>query len=459
MKKTDTIIASATPPGSSAIGVVRLSGPSAATIIDRVISYKHGTGTKSFKSHTVHYGTLLYNGVPIDQVLVTVMFAPNSYTGEDVVEVSCHGNMEVVKRLLRICIDHGARLAEPGEFTKRAFLNGKIGLLQAEAVMELIEAKSDRALVAAASQLAGRLEKRIKEVRDSLIGIGADLEARIDFPDEELECASLEAIARRIEHQIAVCMGLCDTYAQGTAIKTGLYVAFTGKVNVGKSSLFNRLMGEDRAIVTDERGTTRDIVEGRLALNGNALVLVDTAGMDGHDGAAAAEAIKRSREAVKKADIVILVGDASNRDTFDRRNCFERDTWQKAIVVCNKADKAAGNGRHYREILPDACPFVEVSAKTGQGIDVLRTAITERVESLVGNVSEEALHVNYRQYVALQDAVSELRNATRAYGEGFGEEVMALELGHAIRSVSALLGIDLHDEVIHKIFDTFCIGK
>ena len=481
MGELDTIAAISTPPGEGGIGIVRLSGPGAFGIASEIFTPakgKAGSKTKTplvsdrgkVKKRRILYGLITdpETAEEIDEVLMTLMPAPNTYTKEDIVEINCHGGALPVGKTLDLVLKRGARLALPGEFTKRAFLNGRIDLTQAEAVLELIRAKSDEAEKAALAQLKGGLGKKIREQTGRLTGICAHLEAAIDFPEEDT--------GGQTEAEFAACIGeirkalntLSNTYEEGRLLRDGIRTAILGKPNVGKSSLLNALLGAPRAIVTEVPGTTRDVISEYMNLGGHALRIMDTAGIRKGEGAPEIEGVRRSLIALEEADIVLCVLDGSlglGKEDFEIIGRIRAEN-KRCIFVINKTDlprvwpPSSIENTHGRNILEGA-GTVSVSAKTGQGIDALKERIIGAFSQAKSGFLPAAGHIitSIRQKSALERAVLALGNAIDAMRDKMPAEIVAMELRESLHELGTITGEVGVEEILAKIFDEFCIGK
>ena len=474
MHDEDTIAAISTPPGEGGIGIVRLSGPEALSIAKRIFSPPPGARNKE-KENKINIGAIktrlmLYGfitdpetGEQIDEVLIAVMRAPNTYTRQDIVEINCHGGAQPLARTIELALRLGARLALPGEFTKRAFLNGRIDLTQAEAVLSLIQAKSDEAGRAALAQLKGGLGGRIKEETGKLARICAHLEASIDFPEEEIEPDELAKIMGPLEQLAKRLRTLSDSYEEGKFLKDGIKTAILGKPNVGKSSLLNALLSQERAIVTEIPGTTRDVISEYINLGGYALKIMDTAGIREARDRPEQEGVKRSLSALEEADLVLCVLDGS-------AGIEEQDLWiinrikahgKKSILVINKKDLQWANGFKETEANTptDGWPAVNISAKTGDGIAELKQLIVENFRRKGPSHEAGLLITSLRHKTALDTAFRALGRAIEAIGSGLPAEIISLELSEALRELGNITGEVSTDDILAMIFNEFCIGK
>ena len=474
---TDTIAAISTPPGRGGIGIVRLSGPQAASIaallvrphqplehaharLADVIDIREAAGAMEEAPDSEGARA---RSTSIDEALVTFFAAPNSYTSEDLVEIAAHGSPVVLELLLRRALELGARLAEPGEFTQRAFLAGRLDLTQAEAVRDLIDAQTLTQARQAASQMGGALSRRAVPAKQSLVELIALLEAGIDFAEDDIDVTPQTEIARRIDEITSTLAGLEASFARGRIVHDGLTLAIVGRPNVGKSSLFNRLVERDRAIVTASPGTTRDLVTERISLGGIPLEFVDTAGF--REGArelieeAEQLGIRRSHEALADAAIVLIVLDATQPLTGKDQRLFAAVEDRPAIVVLNKSDLVASESGSALKSQPALAGLtaLSTSALTGEGISALR----ERILALAtgGAAAEPGMLTNLRQHQAVTTAHSALADAAKANAGTIPHEMILLDLYRALWALDSLTGQTTSDDILNLIFSTFCIGK
>jgi tRNA modification GTPase len=446
----DTIAALATPLGDGGLAVVRLSGPKAFVVADRVFKPAGGGAPTPSKapSHTVHYGRIVVGGKEVDEVLLTVFRAPRTFTREDTVEVSCHGGVLVSRRVLDALLDAGARAAEPGEFTQRAFLNGRIDLAQAEAVADLIHARTQLALNVARRQLGGELSVRVEAVRDAVMATLAHVEAHLDFPDEDIDPDTHEALLRRMNGALDSIQSIRKSACDGEILRRGVRAAIVGRPNAGKSSLLNRLLGRDRAIVSPIPGTTRDTLEETADIRGVPVVFVDTAGLRPSADPIEAEGIRRSEAAAAEADLVLWVVDASESVAL-----HEPVPPTGALLVFNKADLPAGRTP------PDGWDACAVSCVTGEGLDALRDRIASRVLAGRALGDEAPLAVNARHADALRRASKSLELAITALAAGEPLDLAALDLRAAAGAVGEITGHTTTEDLLDLIFSRFCLGK
>lgn len=456
---TDTIAAVSTPPGRGGIGIVRLSGPRAPSIAAQLVSLRHPLEhTRARLAHVLDAPELAEGASRIDEALVTYFAAPNSYTAEDVVEIAAHGSPVVLELLLRRASALGARLAEPGEFTQRAFLAGRIDLTQAEAVRDLIDAQTLTQARQAASQMGGALSRRVTPVKQSLVELIAQLEAGIDFAEDDVDVTSQAEIARRIDALTPPLAALEASFARGRIVHDGLTLAIVGRPNAGKSSLFNRLVERDRAIVTATPGTTRDLVTERISLGGIPLELVDTAGL--REGREEAEqlGIARSREALADAAIVLIVLDATQPLNDEERTLLSAAASRSALVAVNKSDLVASHSSSV-QLAPELSGMTTLatSALTGEGISALRESILALATG--GAAAEPGMLTNLRQQQAVSTALAALGDAASANAAGIPHEMILLDLYRGLWALDSLTGQTTPDDILNLIFSTFCIGK
>ena len=458
----DTIAAVSTPIGEGGIGIVRMSGPQAPAILSSLFSPgalpRLAAAAPSLEPYHLHYGHITdpATGELVDQVLAVHMPAPRTYTRQDVVEIDAHGGIVAVRRILSLCLERGARLAEPGEFTLRAFLNGRIDLAQAEAVLDVVRAKTDRALQTALGQLAGRLSERVRSVRTLLVDLLAHIEAGIDFFEDELPARDVAADLDRTLGDLQDLLACAD---RGIVYRQGVRAAIVGRPNVGKSSLLNCLLRTSRAIVTEIPGTTRDTLEETLNLNGVPVILVDTAGI-----AAATDdpierlGVERSRQALDQADLAILVLDAAEPLTGADRTIAGLIGAKPAIVALNKIDLVrSGEDKALASVLP--APAIRISALTGQGLDLLEEAIVETVLSGQVAASDVPVVSNPRHKERLSRALEHVRAAREAVRANLTADLVAIDLTAAVHALGQVTGQTAGDDLLDNIFGRFCIGK
>lgn len=447
----DTIAAIATPPGEGGIAIIRISGPDAIVVGDRVFSGP----VSRYASHTAHCGQIRdAAGQVVDEALLLVMLGGRSFTGDPTVEVHCHGGALITKRVLETVLAAGARLAQPGEFTYRAFVNGKLDLAQAEAVQALIGAKSALALSAASDQLQGRVSERVRAFQRRLIDVAAVLEAWVDFPEEGLEFTTFEELLGDLRQVVLQMRHLADTFHHGRVMREGASLCLAGCPNVGKSSLMNALLDQDRAIVTPIAGTTRDLIEETVRLGALHFRLVDTAGIRTASDLVEQEGIRRSREAMERADIVLLVLDAARALGHDDRELLNRARAYRTVVIWNKSDLVASPP----EAL-DFSPVISVSATQRRGFDELQNAIERLLFSQNLPSRDEVVLTHARHHEALERAIEACQRTVQGLEHDLSPEFLCIEMREALVALSSILGQEISEEILSAIFARFCLGK
>jgi len=453
----DTIAAIATPVGEGGLAVIRISGPHALAVADGCFAPigKASLKPSAAATHTLHFGYIIHKGQNVDEVLLAVMRPPHTFTREEVVEITCHGGILPAKLVLDAVLEGGARLAEPGEFTRRAFLNGRIDLVQAEAVADLIHSRTELALRAANEQLAGKLSQRINQLRDEMVETLAHIEAHIDFPEEDIAPDTKDQLVARLDHAVAFMDGLLRTANEGQILRRGIRAAIVGRPNAGKSSLLNQLLGRSRAIVSPIPGTTRDTIEETANIRGLPVVFIDTAGLREARDEIEVEGVRRSRQSLEQAELVLHVLDTSQPLTEADRKYLDELSGKRRILVCNKTDLPA------QLCLPSdlKSPAVEVSCLTGQGIEALKDAIKELIWS--GQIKAEMLQVmiNSRHQEALNRARAATLRTVEALRGDQTLELVALDLRIAVNAIGEIVGKTTTEDLLDVIFSQFCIGK
>lgn len=454
----DTIAAISTPPGRGGIGILRLSGPRALAIAQSVLRLSHGRQLASMAPFSAAHGWVMQGDGPVDEIIATVMRAPRSYTTQDVVEINCHGGPVPLRRALELVLAGGARLADPGEFTKRAYAFGRIDLAQAEAVLDVVNAQTEAACAAALSQLAGGLSARIAALRSDLLDVMAGLEAAIDFGEEDPGAPRFTELCERCAALRSRVDDLLQTAKAGQVLRDGLRVAIAGRPNVGKSSLMNALLGRERVIVTPVPGTTRDTVEDALAIAGVPIVLTDTAGLRQTVDPAEAQGVARTQAALGQADLVLAVVDGSEPLREEDRALFEGLSPERSVLCLNKCDKPAAwepgllAGRAWAGL-------VTISALRGDGLDILRQTIGELALGGIERTTEDVLVTNVRHRLALERAAGALDRALERAAEGLTEEYVSEELRAGLDALGQVVGATVSQDLVDRIFDAFCIGK
>ncbi|MBT3394481.1 MAG: tRNA uridine-5-carboxymethylaminomethyl(34) synthesis GTPase MnmE [Waddliaceae bacterium] len=450
-KEGDTIAAIATPPGSGGVAIIRISGPNALDLADRFFSGK----VKSYTTHTAHYGKVLgADGEVIDDALLLVMLGEKSYTGEDTVEVHCHGGSLIARAVLETFITGGARMAQPGEFTFRAFMSGKLDLAQAEAVQELIAAQSSYALNAAGSQLQGALSKKIQGFQHDLTDIAAILEAWVDFPEEDLEFAPREELCEKLSDAEDSIKRLLDTFHDGKVAHDGITMCLVGAPNVGKSSIMNVLLGKDRAIVTHIPGTTRDVLEDNIKLNDLHFRLLDTAGIRDDAELIEREGIRKTHEAIQEADLILFVLDVTKGiEAFEAKMLAELPH-NRTICVWNKKDMP-----HEALESINIAATVEVSALQNKGFDDLKNAIDKIVWDKGPPSKEEVLVTSTRHKEALAHALEAASRVREGLTTDVSPEFLASDMRECLNALGSIIGTNITEDILTTIFSKFCVGK
>ena len=451
----DTIAAIATPVGEGGIAVVRLSGPQSLSIADASFrpAGKTSPAPSAAPTHTIHFGKIVRQGRVLDEVLLAVMRAPRSFTRQDVVEITCHGGLLPAKLVLDTLLENGARLAAPGEFTRRAFLNGRIDLAQAEAVADLIHSRTELALAAANEQLAGKLSQRINLLRDDLMKTLAHIEAHIDFPDEDIAPDARKELIGRLQAGVAFTDQLLRTANEGRILRRGIRAAIIGRPNVGKSSLLNQLLGHDRAIVSRIPGTTRDTIEETANVRGIPVIFIDTAGLREASDEIELEGIRRSRGALANAELILHVLDAAEPLTAADEKLLSEFAQKKRLLIRNKIDLPV------RLQLPPGILALDVCCLTGKGIEEVKDAIKEKVWAGEIQAGMWQVMINARHQDALQRARAGIERTVTALQDGLGLELAALDLRIAANAVGEIVGKTTTDDLLDAIFSQFCIGK
>ena len=455
----DTITAIATPMGVGGIGIIRVSGPLSEEITH--LLFKSRKQVDNLMTHHLYHGDIISpkTGAILDEVMITLMRKPHSYTGEDTLEINCHGGPLILQAVLSEIIKAGARPAESGEFTRRAFLNNRLDLSQAEAVADLIMAKTERGLEVAVSHLKGELAKKIDSLRTSLIDVLAILETSIDFSEEDVDIERNSEIAGTIQAVVDELHTILMTYERGKIYRHGISAVITGKPNVGKSSLLNRLLGEKRAIVTPVPGTTRDFIEEFIVIRGIPVRLTDTAGIRHPENIIEQEGIALVRERLSMADVVIIVLDGSDTLTKEDIEVIEENRTRKAALVINKMDlPRVINIEKIHQLVPDLHPLW-ISAKYGDGIPALKEAIYTLAMEQHENRQATVMITNIRHKTAIEKAAVLLSQARDSIAGGLSPELPALDIREALDSLGEIVGKTVNEEILGRIFSTFCIGK
>ena len=448
----DTIAAISTPLGEGGIGIVRISGPQALRIADRLFRGKVKPSRAS--TYTLHYGHIVYQGEVIDEVILSVMRAPRSYTREDVVEINCHGGILPLRKTLEAVLQEGARLAKPGEFTLRAFLNGRIDLTQAEAVLDIVKAKSELSLRNAVSQLEGGLSSYLNRLEERLLHILSLLEANLDFPEEEVEPLDRESILKELARIKKELRRILEREKEGRILREGIQVGIVGRPNVGKSTLLNRMLGRERAIVTEIPGTTRDLIEEWINIQGVAFRLIDTAGWREVEDRVEKEGVRRTGEVIENADLLLVMIDGSEKITPEDERIMEATREKNRILVINKMDLGEVIDE---DTLPS--PRIKISALKGEGLEELKKMMVRKVLEGEIDTGEGILVTSIRQIELLRLAYRRIEEGERGFREGMSEEFLAQDLREALSAIKEIKGEEVGEEILEMIFSRFCIGK
>lgn len=452
MSVSDTIAAVITAPGRAAVGIIRVSGPEAVQIAAAL--YEGRADLSTAATHTIHYGWVCDGQRRVDEALFLLMRAPASYTGEDVVEIQCHGGHVSTQEILRLVLRQGARLAEAGEFTKRAFINGKLDLTRAEAVMDIVEAESDAALAQAVAQKSGLLEARIRDAREKVLELVAFIQADLDYPEDDIERLSDDELAVRVGAVRADLAVLIQTAQRGRIYREGIRMVIMGAPNVGKSSLLNALLGRDRAIVTDIAGTTRDVVTEHLTIHGVPVEILDTAGIRETEDRIEAIGVERAREASREADLVLYVMDASRGMSDEDEAQLAALRGKAVLLVANKSDLAP------QALLPEGVPAVRTCAKEAKGIAALEDAIADCIlkDERVGT-GDAAVVSNARHLALLERCKSDLESFLDGLEMGMSKDILVIDLQNAWENLGLITGDTASEDLIDTIFSKFCLGK
>lgn len=455
----DTIAAISTPPGEGAISIVRMSGEEAVSIAQKVFSGKDLTQAKS---HTINYGHIVdpKTHEEIDEVMVSLMLAPKTFTREDVVEINCHGGIVATNRILQLLLVNGARLAEPGEFTKRAFLHGRIDLTQAESVMDLIRAKTDRSMKIALNQLDGNLSHLIDSLRKDILDVLAQVEVNIDYPEyddvEEMTTKLLKEKAIEIKQRIEQ---LLKTASQGKIMREGLATALVGRPNVGKSSLLNHLLHEDKAIVTDVAGTTRDVIEEYVNVSGVPLKLIDTAGIRETDDKVEKIGVERSKKAIEQSDLVLLVLNAAESLTKEDLELIRLTNDKKRIIILNKTDLEEKLDRKELAEISENAPVYATSILKNEGVEALEEAISKLFFNGIENSQSTVMVTNARHVALLKKAQNSLDSVFEGISSGMPVDLVQIDMTEAWNLLGEITGESYEDELLDQLFSQFCLGK
>jgi len=455
----ETIVAISTASGSGGIGIIRISGKDSFNIVEKI--FKPKNKNKEIKGYNIKYGQIVNpaNNEVIDEVLVSYFISPKSYTTENMCEISSHGGIIVEKKILELCINNGAKLAEPGEFTKRAFLNGRIDLSQAESIIELINAKTDKEAKESVNQLQGELSNKINQIKQKIIDIMVNIEVTIDYPEYDVEEVTNSEAIDGLEEIKGDLIKLEDSFERGKILRDGLKTVILGKPNAGKSSLLNALLKEERAIVSDIAGTTRDTIEEYININGIALKIIDTAGIRDTDNAIEKIGVEKSKKIASSADLIIAIIDNSTKIDEDDKNILDIIKYKTAIIVLNKSDLKEENKNNEELINSLYKPVVRISAINGEGLDNLYDKISELFEFNEISNSNELLITNERHKNQIKKAKESIKNAIKTIKEQMPLDIITIYIKQALEDLGEITGDNVSEDIINEIFSKFCLGK
>jgi len=459
--KEDTIAAISTPYGTGGVGKIRVSGPEAEIIVDKIFKMKKHKYLKDVDSHTVHYGYIIDKKISrlIDEVIVTVVRRPRSFTGENVVEIDCHGGIKPLENVLELLIKNGARMAEPGEFSKRAFLNGRIDLAQAEDIMEVINARTEKGLDLSVDHLTGKLSNIIEGLRDDIIVLLSHLEAAIDFPEDEIEGFNSKELGERINNIKEKIKTLLETSRQGKIYQEGIKTVIVGKPNVGKSSLLNFFLEEKRAIVTEVPGTTRDIIAEYINLKGIPLKIIDTAGIRETENLVEKIGVEKTRDSLNNADLVLMMLDVNQGITDEDLKVYDLIKEKPLIVIINKTDLPNKIDREKIDEYFLEHPIIWISIKEEEGLNELKDAIINEVFIKEINPDNEVFISRARHINALKRALESLDRVIEAYNNGMAYDFLTIDIKDSLNYIGEITGETVTEDIIDRIFSDFCLGK
>ncbi|MFO7814905.1 MAG: tRNA uridine-5-carboxymethylaminomethyl(34) synthesis GTPase MnmE [Halanaerobiales bacterium] len=459
--KEDTIAAIATPFGTSGTGKVRISGPDAINIGSKFFEASSGIDLKEADSHTAYHGYVVKpeSGKTVDEVLAIIMIKPRSFTGENVLEFDCHGGMVPLEAVLELALEHGARLAEPGEFSRRAFMNGKLDMAQAEAIIDVINSKTEKSLNIAMEQLKGGLSEKVNNIKDKVITLLAHLEASIDFPEDEIEGFDSDQLEERVKEIKEPILKLIKTAQQGKLYQEGIKTVIVGKPNVGKSSLLNYLLQENRAIVTDVPGTTRDVIEEYINLDGIPLKVIDTAGVRESENVVEKIGVEKTRESLKRADLVLMMLDVSQGLTAEDIKVYDLIKGQPTIVVINKTDLDENIDINELEEKFKEHPLLWTSVKEEKGMEELKNTILEEILHEQIDVDSDVMVTRVRHRDALNKALESIKKVEQSLDEGLPYDFLTIDLKDVLFYLGSITGETVTDDIIDQIFSDFCLGK
>lgn len=457
----NTIVAISTAMGTGGIGIIRMSGKECFDILDKIFEPSIKENINKIKGYSIKYGHIVNRATneKIDEVLVSYFKSPKSYTTEDMCEINSHGGLVVEKRILELCIKNGAILAEPGEFTKRAFLNGRIDLAQAESVMDLINSKTDREAKASVNQLKGGLSKEINSIKKQLLDIMADIEATIDYPEYDIDEITQNNVKGKLEYVKKELEALEKSFDNGKILKDGVKTAIIGKPNTGKSSLLNLLLKEERAIVSEIEGTTRDTIEEYISINGIPLKIIDTAGIRNTNDKIEKIGVEKSIRLIDESDLIIAIFDNSNELDNEDKKILELIKNKKAIVLLNKIDKADKMNDENENIANLNKKTIKISTRTKKGLNELYDAITEMFDFKEIEKGEETVITNIRHKNQISMAIKNIMDAIKTIDENMPIDIIAIYIKQILEDLSKITGDNVSEDIINEIFSKFCLGK
>lgn len=445
----DTIVAISTALGEGAISIIRVSGEDAISIVNNIFK---GKDLSKVASHTINYGHIIYKDEIIDEVLISVMKAPKTYTKEDIIEINTHGSIAVVNKIMEILLLKGCRLAEPGEFTKRAFLNGRIDLTEAEGVMDLINSETELTRKMAVNEISGKVSKLITDLRDNIVALISNIEVNIDYPEyEDIEVVTINKIKTEVKYMKEKLLEILKLSEDGKVLKDGIKTVILGKPNVGKSSLLNALLEEDKAIVTDVKGTTRDIVEGNIIVGGVKLNLIDTAGIRESNDVVEKIGIEKSLNLIDEAELVLLVLDGSEELTEEDKFLLDKTKDKKRIVIMNK-DDLESNNTYNKDV-------IKISAKAGIGIEKIKERIKELFNVGAFLSKNLTFFTNVRQITLLKSAIESLEEVEKGINKQMEIDMIEIDLKLVWEKLGDIIGANYTEELIDNLFSRFCLGK
>lgn len=460
--KTDTIAAISTPLSNSGIGIIRVSGEDSIKIVDQVFRRAGGGCLCDAPTHTIHYGRIWNGDEEVDEVLVMLMRAPRSFTTEDTVEINCHGGIYVMKKVLQAVLAHGAVMAAPGEFTKRAFLSGRIDLSQAEAVMDLIQSQNQYAMEASLAQLGGEVSQKIRGLREQILFEIAYIESALDDPEHISLDGFGDNLYQKIETLLITCDELIRSFHNGRIIREGINTVILGKPNAGKSSVMNRILGEDRAIVTDVAGTTRDTLEEPVNLGGFSLNMIDTAGIHETEDKVEKIGIGRALSRAEKADMILYIVDCESGIDEDDMQLLDRLKEKKTIILWNKTDRilnAPEKSKYYAKLSAQTAAILPFSAVTGEGLPELIDLIQQMFYDGDIDIKHQVYITNERHAAALREAADSLRLVLDSIRDQLPEDFYSIDLMNAYACLGSIIGESVEDDLVNEIFSKFCMGK